>query len=255
MSNKKTINLIYFKDASKYGNFGDELSKFITEKLINKDKYNLVYNNKQNINLVCIGSFIHAAHENSYIYGSGVRTDPSIEGCHKYKNLNVSAIRGPLSKLFLEKKNIICPSIFGDPGLLISKFYKPELIPNLQNKIGIIPHKSNYTFYKNKKLKNYFFLIDPTDKWQNVINYIYSCKYIISSSLHGLICSDSFNKPNVWLEEYKLKEGDFKFKDYFLSQNREYIKISSIEKYHKKLLYTSGNKIDLDILMNAFPFS
>ena len=27
--NKKNINLIYFKDNSKNGNFGDELSKFI----------------------------------------------------------------------------------------------------------------------------------------------------------------------------------------------------------------------------------
>ena len=38
----KKINLIYFKDKSVNGNFGDELSKFITTQLINKDKYALV---------------------------------------------------------------------------------------------------------------------------------------------------------------------------------------------------------------------
>ena len=47
--------------------------------------------------------------------------------------------------------------------------------------------------------------------------YIFG-KAIVSSSLHGLICSDAYNIPNLWLDEYKLIEGDFKFKDYFVSQ-------------------------------------
>ena len=55
------------------------------------------------------------------------------------------------------------------------------------------------------------------DKWEHVVIYIISCKYILSSSLHGLIISDAYNIPNIWLDEYKLNEGDFKFKDYFLS--------------------------------------
>lgn len=250
----KKVNLIYFKDGSGYGNFGDELSKFITLKLLNKNNYELVFNqNNCDINIVCIGSYLHKAVNNSYIYGSGVRTNPPIEGGYSFNNLNVSAVRGPLTKSFLESKGIICPNVIGDPGLLISRFYKPKLISDLTNKIGIIPHKSNFKLYKNKKLKYYFHLINPTDKWENVIDSIYSCKYIISSSLHGLICSDSFNKPNVWLDEYKISEGDFKFRDYFQSQNREYIKIDSIDKYNKKLLYTGGNKIDLDLLIKAFP--
>jgi pyruvyltransferase len=252
----KKVNLIYFKDGSEYGNFGDELSKFITLKLLNKNNYKLVFNEKNcDINIVCIGSYLHKAVNNSYVYGSGVRTNPPIEGGYSFTNLHVSAVRGPLTKSFLESKGIICSDIMGDPGLLISRFYKPKLISDLTNKIGIIPHKSNFKLYKNKKLKYYFHLINPTDKWENVINSIYSCKYIISSSLHGLICSDSFNKPNVWLDEYKISEGDFKFKDYFQSQNREYIKIDSIDKYHKKLLYTGGNKIDLDLLIKAFPLT
>ena len=251
---KKRVNLIYFKDGSKYGNFGDELSVYITSQLINKDKYELLLNEKNcDINIVCIGSYLHNAVNNCYVYGSGVRTNPPIESGYSFSNLNVSAIRGPLTKKFLENKNINCPNIIGDPGLLISRLYKPRLIINLENKIGIIPHKSNYKLYKDKTLKYYFHLIDPTDKWQNVIDSIYSCKYIISSSLHGLICSDSFNKPNVWLDEYKLAEGDFKFKDYFESQNRKYVKIESIDKYNQNVLYKEGNKIDLDILINAFP--
>ena len=102
--NNKIVNLIYYKDKSKNGNFGDELSKFITKKLLNKNKYKLVFNkNNIDLNLVCIGSYIHCAKDNSYIFGSGVRTENNIEN-GKYKNLNICAVRGPLTKKFLEKK-------------------------------------------------------------------------------------------------------------------------------------------------------
>jgi pyruvyltransferase len=252
MTNKITINLIYFNGCK---NFGDQLSPFICRSLIDKDKYNLVYNiNNVDINIICIGSFIHAAKNNTFIFGSGVRTDPSIEGGHNYKNLEVCAIRGPLSKKFIQNKNIICSDIFGDPALLLPKFYKPIINEKLKDKIGIIPHKSNYDKYKQMKLDNKYYLISPTDNWKIVINSLASCKCIISSSLHGLICSDAYNKPNVWLNEYKLAEGDFKFKDYFMSQNREYIVIKNINEYNHKFLYRDGNKIDLDKLINAFPF-
>ena len=252
----KNLNLIYFKDASINGNFGDELSKFITEKLINKNNYNLVFNqNNIDLNILCIGSYIHCAKENTFIFGSGVRTPNNIERGHKYNNLNVFCVRGPLSRDFLIKRNIDVPEIYGDPALLLPLFYKPIIIDNLKNKIGLIPHKSNYIKYINNVDFNKFFLINPTDKWENVINYICSCKSIISSSLHGLICSDAYNIPNLWLDQYKLSEGDFKFKDYFASQNRKYLKIKNLDEYNENLLYFDGNKINLNKLFECFPFT
>lgn len=252
----KKINLIYFKDKSVNGNFGDELSNVITTELINKEKYELVYNEQNTLlNLVCIGSYIHCAKNNSYIFGSGVRTSNNIENGHKYDKLNICSVRGPLTRDFLvnvKKQDV--PEIYGDPALLLPKFYKPVLIDKLKDKIGILPHKTNYSKYINNIDTTKYYLINPTDKWQNVINYIYSCKSIVSSSLHGLICSDSYNIPNLWLDEYKLAEGDFKFKDYFASQKRDYVKIKNLNEYDSSLLYRSGNKIDIDKLLKTFPF-
>jgi pyruvyltransferase len=251
-----TINLIYFKDKSINGNFGDELSKFVTEKLIDTDKFKLVFNNPNTpLNIVCIGSYIHMIKDNTFVFGSGVRTQNNIENGHNYKQLNVCSVRGPLSRQFLIKKNINVPEIYGDPALLLPKFYKPNIIGTLKNKIGIVPHKSNYDKYINKIDSNLFYLINPTDKWQNVINYICSCKSIVSSSLHGLICSDAYDIPNVWIDEYKLSEGDFKFKDYFASQNRAYTKITKLNQYTESVLYKNGNIIDLEKLSASFPFN
>ena len=105
---KKIVNLIYYKDSSKYGNFGDELSVYITSKLIDSNKYELVLNKPNcDINIVCIGSYLHKAVNNAYVFGSGVRTNPPIEGGYSFTNLNVCAVRGPLTKNFLENKGIL----------------------------------------------------------------------------------------------------------------------------------------------------
>lgn len=259
--NKKIeINLFYDCLKKKKKNFGDDLSKFITNQLINHDKYKIIYNEKNKIlNLICIGSYIHKAINETYIFGSGLRTYKNIENEHLYTNLNVYVTRGPLTKKFLEEKNIKVPEIYGDPALLLSLFYKPKIDLNLKDKIGLIPHKTNLKYYKKKikkKIidKNKFYIISPLECWENVINKLCSCKFIISSSLHGLICSDAYNIPNIWLDEYKLEEGDFKFRDYFESQGRKYIKIESLHKLDENLLYKDGNKIDLELLKNAFPF-
>jgi pyruvyltransferase len=251
-NHKININLFYW---NKWNNFGDELSAFITNSLVNKNKYNLVYNQKDSeINLISIGSYIQTAKDNYFIFGSGVRKDEHKKDEHNYKDLNICAVRGPLTKKYLENKGIYVPNIFGDPGLLLPKFYTPIIITSMQNKIGLIPHKTNYQNYLNKYDKSLYYLINPTDDWKNVINSICSCKSIISSSLHGLICSDAYNIPNLWLDEYELDEGDFKFKDYFQSQNRKYIKISNLNEYNESMLYKGGNKINLELLMEQFPF-
>lgn len=251
-NHKININLFYW---NKWNNFGDELSAFITNSLINKNKYNLVYNQKDSeINLISIGSYIQTAKDNYFIFGSGVRKDEHKKDEHNYNDLNICAVRGPLTKIYLENKGIYVPNIFGDPGLLLPKFYTPTIITSMQNKIGLIPHKTNYMHYLNNYDKSLYYLINPTDDWKNVINSICSCKSIISSSLHGLICSDAYNIPNLWLDEYELDEGDFKFRDYFQSQNRKYIKISNLNEYNESMLYKGGNNINLELLMEQFPF-
>ena len=259
---KQTVNLIYFKDnQSTHGNFGDELSKFITEKLINPNKYKLVYNEKNiSLNIICIGSYIHQAVNNCYIFGSGVRTQNNIERGHHYETLHVHAVRGPLTEEFLKKEKKISlhdnTIVYGDPALLLPRFYQPNIQSNLRDKIGLVPHKSNYCKYVHKiDHSSIFFVINPTDPWEKVIDSIASCHSIVSSSLHGLICADAYHIPNLWLDEYKLTEGDFKFKDYFLSQKRDYVKISSLKEYDPSLLYDKGNSIDLNVLEDAFPFS
>ena len=58
-----------------------------------------------------------------------------------------------------------------------------------------------------------------------------------------------------WFNEYKLQEGEFKFYDYFASQNRKIVKITKVDDFDENMLYRLGNTIDLEKLIKSFPFN
>ena len=94
----------------------------------------------------------------------------------------------------------------------------------------------------------------PCWRWERVLEHICSCRAVVSSSLHGLVCADAYGIPNVWLDEFALEEGHFKFRDYFASQGRPFARIGSVGEMTEESLYRGGNTIDLDALQSAFPF-
>ena len=281
--------------SGKNGNFGDELNKFIIGELINKEKYDMGTNlhlrqqgqgnhkgntqktQKIDYNLVGIGSYMEGAINDSYIYGTGtLASKPKNPKLGYAKNLKIFAVRGPktfeqLKDLGYFESNSIesMPPVFGDPALLIRKFYQPKNLPDLYDKICFLPHYVHNSKYSNENpnqnknqtsftLPENFHKINALNHWTKVVDSIYNCKLgTISSSLHGLIISDAYNRPNLWLSEYKIRsnDNDWKFLDYFESQGRvDEIKLENINNFNENMFYRDGNRIDLDVLERAFPF-
>ena len=75
------------------------------------------------------------------------------------------------------------------------------------------------------------------ENWIKVVDQICSCKAVVSSSLHGLVVADTYDKPNVMLKEFELDEGDLKFKDYYFS--------NVIARSSKTMLDCFNSKIDI----------
>jgi pyruvyltransferase len=240
------IPLYYWKYSENQDNVGDKLSHIIIN-YVSKKRIDSVYeNNNYKNKILSIGSILHLAKDNDIIWGSGIRT---YEHKYNFKNLYVYLVRGPLTKKFLESKNIKCPNNFGDPGLLCSKYISRNKI--ITDKIGIVPHFTQLDKYRN--LDNRFKIISPLLPYDIFINELTSCKTIISSSLHGIIIADSYKIPNYWLYKNKLNEGTLKFKDYFLSQKRTFKNYSSINECLKDSP-TYGNHINIDKIIESFPY-
>ena len=67
-----------------------------------------------------------------------------------------------------------------------------------------------------------FQIIDVCSGTEKFVDEILECENIISSSLHGLIAADAYGIPNARVNvSNKLIGGDFKFKDYCYSVERE----------------------------------
>ena len=161
------INLIYWRADKNWDNFGDALSRVIVEHLINKDKYELVFNEPDvSTNLIAVGSSLQFARDGYYIYGTGVRV---FNQPKHYSSLHVSAVRGPITRHYLsDYHGIQCPSVYGDPALLIARFYIPKNIPELNGKIGLVPHYSRQGRHKQCQ----FHVISPCDDWRHVLDQI-----------------------------------------------------------------------------------
>lgn len=210
----------------KRNNWGDDINYFFLERTVNRVP--IIYSQTllskfwKGHNYMLIGSIIHLANENTIVWGSGVKfPDKPL----KKKPFKICAVRGPITRDYLISQGIDCPEVYGDPALLLPELYMPKVSKRYD--VGIIPHiwdEEKDVFMRYSKKYNAI-IIDMSNykKWTDIIDVIYSCNVILSSSLHGLIVSDAYGIPNCWL---KSKESDIcnaaKYKDYFMSVGRDY---------------------------------
>ena len=221
----------------KHRNLGDELNYYIVKTLTNKSLFNLpcILCNTR-VNYLFIGSIIET-HTNKYsiIWGSGAMYGGERKLSEKPKK--VLAVRGPLTRKYLLSQGIDCPEVYGDPALLLPEIYCPKV--SKKYKLGVIPHYIDIESEYLLELKN-----DPQvklinlgryDDWHKVIDEIYECDFIVSSSLHGLIISDAYRIPNIWIKlSNKINGGSFKYHDYFMSVGRDLMEPLEIDHSVKK---------------------
>ena len=163
-----------------------------------------------------------------------LRTPTGQELCTR-RNVQVTSVRGELSKKYCEQilgRSISC--VTGDAGLLASECLQtdrqiPSCLPYTSKKkysVGIIPHDKDTNDPLVERL--HFSIKDSTiikvyGDVISILERISECSTIISSSLHGLIFADSFHIPNIHIVISDRLSGDgFKFKDYYSSYGIDY---------------------------------
>lgn len=169
--------------------------------------------------LLSVGSILRYVNNSSIVWGSGFMNESdTLIG----RSPKIYAVRGYLTanKLFVNG----LPRV-GDPALLM-----PLLVPidkklYKRYEIGIIPHWSEFERFSHNiyahispEIKGRCLLIDfrTTDIYK-VLNDIWECKLIVSSSLHGLILSHAYHIPAIWIRDTSCGTDGFKFYDYFSS--------------------------------------
>jgi len=199
----------------KSNNFGDEIGPYLFRKITGVNPKHVIPSQTQKKYYISVGSIIDHCTSDSIIWGSGI--------IHKKINITqpkyICSVRGPRTYKRLCELDIDCPKIYGDPALLMPKYYQPNI--SKQYKIGIIPHYSNYdtarSLYKDiSDIK----IIDVFQPVESVIDDILSCEVTLSSSLHGIILSHAYGISSSWIIfKEKLAGDNIKFIDYYESLN------------------------------------
>lgn len=225
-NNKQLVinaSLFQYGPYIKHFNLGDDLNVYLME-LLTRKKVVTYYNcfRKKRENYLCIGSTLEfLSDEHSIVWGSGAICGTTPLKIHPKK---VLAVRGPLTRDYLLSQGIKCPEIYGDPALLLPLVYSPKV--HKKYRIGIIPH---FVDINNQYLKEFIannnnvklIKIQSYRNWKTFINEVNECEFVMSSSLHGLIISDAYSIPNIWIKFSDDVIGDgFKFRDYYASVNK-----------------------------------
>jgi pyruvyltransferase len=191
-------------------NWGDALSPYLVRLLSAREV--VLRTGLHHRRFLAIGSILADANDHAEVWGSGfIREHDRVIGIPR----KVHAVRGPLTRELLLMQGVDCPEVYGDPALLLPRFFNPEV--EQRYLVGIIPHyiDKRHTWLTQFAHDPQVRIIDIEAGIEAFVRDVKSCEVILSSSLHGLICADSYGVPNAWI---RLSEdvvgGDFKFRDY-----------------------------------------
>lgn len=235
MAKKQPVIEMYYY---KYPNFGDLLNELIMEKTGNEAKYK----NFDSCDIVMVGSILDKFFHNSnigdgdkkrqqgantekpvYVWGTGLMYQYEDTDLKPIRPFDVRALRGERTRKQVSKalgKEVKC--VLGDPGILSSHFVPAE---EKKYDVGIIPHyvdEKDEIFAKMKEAYGNAVIIDVHENTEEVLKKISECRYIFSTSMHGIITADSYGIPNCWCESGdRILGAGYKYHDYFSSFGKD----------------------------------
>ncbi len=135
---------------------------------------------------------------------------------------DIRAVRGPLTRTLCQQLGVSCPEIYGDPAIVLPRFFIPKPIGHFR--YGIVLHHTQSTFADSEKIHQTGGLLISTIREgvagvEAFINELVSCEKIFSSAMHGIITAQAYGIPAQWIrfKHNPIHQDDYhKFHDYFL---------------------------------------
>jgi pyruvyltransferase len=235
-------------------NFGDRITPFLIEQFTDRLP---VHGAASSEHLVACGSILTSANEHSKVWGTGFVSGEA--NVPRLSEGSVNALRGRLSLDKLKKCYDWIGNIpLGDPGSLVPTVIDPSR--RSEYKFGVVPHYADksHEFLERCRRKGAL-IIDPQRDLIDVVKDITKCRFILSSSLHGLIVSDAYGIPNKWIQlSDNVFGGGFKFHDYYSTRrvdDSNPMRVGPDSRPLKMLrrCKCTTPKYNVDLLRGAFP--
>ncbi len=252
----KELPLFYWNEKWRgrtFVNFGDYISLKLVERIVGGPVRAYVKGQKnREKKLLASGSIFSFANDHDVVWGSGINGKLLKKKDYTFKTLDIRSVRGPLTWQFLKDHfGIISPKIFGDPALLIPYFF-PEFTRKKQPSYDyiIIPHFSEEHLFPKSQSDH---IVYSTDPWDEIIEKIVDSRFVISSSLHGVIIAEAYGIPARLLRITET-EPLFKYYDYYLGTGRPDFNYATTVNQALEMGGEPPVQCDLEKLYKAFPF-
>lgn len=257
---KNTIVVRYPSRGLVRDNWGDKLNPVLIELLSNKKVISRldILPGASRTTYVCIGSSLGSTRKNEVVWGHGFM---SHEVSVKDRAREFLAVRGPLSYEKLRHAGKYCPPVFGDPALLVPKFFSPA--PSKTYDLGIVRqfHHQHCKLRGVEGFRGSVLNVNIRGGIREVISAITSCRIVLSSSLHGIICAHAYGVPAAWVHFADGKPLDYyKFRDYFESvgiQGSVPITMTTVRDIDQAVATSVAPNVDARVadLENSCPFN
>ena len=214
--------------------FGTNLATYFGKKI--KTHYSIICydtlttnENFYNVTLALVGSIAQRALQtpNVILLGVGTIQQGELENDNTtvLVGANVIGVRGPRSRDAFLSKYGVNPEIVQDPGLYVMQVFEEEIEEarrddrNMKD-ICFISHEVEeadfyFRFYEYQDVT-----ISSNGDVREIIKFIATCRFVVSSGLHGIIFSHALSIPVAAIRvSNKLGGGDWKFFDYYYGIN------------------------------------
>jgi pyruvyltransferase len=206
------------------GNFGDLLGPLIVERLLEKLDLDKAPPAGRSKRLLAVGSIAHLAKNGDTVWGSGVNGHKLAD---RYAtDLDIRALRGPLSRAFLLEKGLAkIPEVYGDPGLLLGQLEPWLLNVSRHDSVVYVPNLNDRPHALPTSQSN-LVVLDPRAPLETCLKTIASGSFVVGSSLHAIIVAESLGIGARCVQSDA--EGDFKYRDYYAGTGRDFAPAESV---------------------------
>jgi pyruvyltransferase len=242
--------VFFFRKDFLVRNFGDELSPVLVRYLLESTHRQRVQNLKPvaGKKLFAVGSILHFAKNGDVIWGSGVNGKVGVD-MHRFRSLDVRAVRGPKTREFLAKRGIFCPEVFGDPALLLPQYIpKESILKGDMRDYIVIPNYNDLPLFTHEK-----HIVSPLQPLSRVLKAIVNSRLVVSSSLHGVVLAEAYGIPAVLLLPAGHGESIFKYKDYYLGTGRNQFPVAKTIAEARSIKPAPPPIFRSQALIDAFP--
>lgn len=233
-------------------NFGDLLGPYIVTELLRRRGLR-PDSATASRRLLSIGSVMHYARDGDVVWGTGINGKvrrARLRGI----DLDIRAVRGPLTARRLRRAGHSLPSVYGDPGSLIGTLWSRDDYRRqaLATPALVVPNFNDLTSVTVDTVDAQ--LLDPRRPIDHCLSAIASADLVVASSLHGLIVAEAFGVPAVRFRS--ASEPDFKYEDYYQATGRGTHPCAATPEEALELGSSAATAPTLDLtpLLEAFPW-